>query len=323
MTTEQDLWKMFEMSDYKFIEQNHDDKENLFECSECLQKSIIEDKSSGFYVCDICGLTKKMSIIDDSADNVYHNGDTAKKDPSRCGKEDSIIQKKTLNTIINGSCKMSKMNQWTSMSYNERTLWQTSEHIKRQCSSRNISSNIINHTILLFKKINESKKGNGKKEIHRGKVRDGIIAACLYNACKKENSERTPVEISEIMSVSLSDVNRGCKLFLDILSESEESNTEQPKSRDFLYRYGNMMGIQYNILSRTEKILQIVLENNILPNNTPSSIVAGVLYFVSCSLKLEDVNKKKLSSTCNISEVTITKIYKLLSEHSDFLMSYF
>lgn len=304
-----EIWKIF---DSLVIEENPPVDNQCIKCKE--NGIVIEDSSNGYFVCIICGLTKKDNIID-SGPEIYYQ-DSNKVNPSRHGIFDELYPNSSLTTVISGSSKLSKINQWNTMPYNERTLWQVSEHIKRQCSMYNVNNQVIKNAILLFKKIDEKKKNNGKKEIHRGRVRDGIISACLYYSFKKENIERTPLEISKIMSVDIIDITRGCKLFLDILKD-EKFETPQPS--DFLFRYGNSLNLQYKIISDMNKILKEVINLNILSRNTPISIVAGTIYFC-CIVFNINISKKTVSSVCNVSDVTISKTFKKLQEHKSLLV---
>jgi transcription initiation factor TFIIIB Brf1 subunit/transcription initiation factor TFIIB len=54
-----------------------------------------------------------------------------------------------------------------------------------------------------------------------------------------------------------------------------------------------------------------VENENLIPDNTPNSIAAGIVYFVS---QLFELNKSKseIKSICGVSEVTINKCYKKL-----------
>lgn len=317
MSTDLDhIWKIFDS--IKLEESPPIQKYD--ECSNCLSNGLlITDTSNGFYVCIICGLTKSDPIISDCAEINYI--DSKKADPSRHGTFDSLFPKSSLSTVISGNSKLSKMNQWNSMPYNERSLWQISQYIQRQCSSHNVNSSVIHNAIALFKQIDDKKKDDGKKEIHRGKVRDGLISACLYYSFKKNNVDRTPLEISEIMNVDIIDVTRGCKLFLDILKMEQLNITiKTPQSTDFVLRFCNDLGTPYHISIKIKKILTEVERLNLLSRNTPTSIVAGTIYFCLFNLNF-NVTKKDVGNVCNVSDVTISKIFKKLSQTKTYLMN--
>jgi transcription initiation factor TFIIIB Brf1 subunit/transcription initiation factor TFIIB len=59
--------------------------------------------------------------------------------------------------------------------------------------------------------------------------------------------------------------------------------------------------------------------NNLIPENTPHSIAAGIIYFVSQTCNL-NVSKKDVNRITEISEVTINKCYKKLEQLTDSLI---
>ena len=58
---------------------------------------------------------------------------------------------------------------------------------------------------------------------------------------------------------------------------------------------------------------------NIMPENTPHSIAAGVVYFISQFCKL-NITKRDVKGVSEISEVTINKCYKKLEKVKDDLL---
>ena len=58
-------------------------------------------------------------------------------------------------------------------------------------------------------------------------------------------------------------------------------------------------------------IASIVEKNKLIPENTPHSISAGIVYFVCQKCNL-NINKKAINIISKISEVTINKCFKKL-----------
>jgi transcription initiation factor TFIIIB Brf1 subunit/transcription initiation factor TFIIB len=58
---------------------------------------------------------------------------------------------------------------------------------------------------------------------------------------------------------------------------------------------------------------------NLMPENTPHSIAAGIVYFISQLCKL-NVSKKEVKSISEISEVTINKCFKKLEMKTEELI---
>ena len=60
-------------------------------------------------------------------------------------------------------------------------------------------------------------------------------------------------------------------------------------------------------------------KENIMPENTPHSIAAGVIYFIAEICKL-NISKKEVKEISEISEVTINKCFKKLETHKEILI---
>jgi transcription initiation factor TFIIIB Brf1 subunit/transcription initiation factor TFIIB len=60
-------------------------------------------------------------------------------------------------------------------------------------------------------------------------------------------------------------------------------------------------------------------KGNIMSENTPPSIAAGVIYFISQICKL-NISKRDVKNVSETSEVTINKCYKKLEKIKDDLM---
>ena len=66
-------------------------------------------------------------------------------------------------------------------------------------------------------------------------------------------------------------------------------------------------------------IAKIVESQRLIPENTPHSIAAGIIYYVSLSCNL-NICKKDIHQISQISEVTINKCCKKLEKYNDKLL---
>ena len=79
--------------------------------------------------------------------------------------------------------------------------------------------------------------------ISRGDNRDGIIAACVYFACRDENVPRSTKEIAGYFDIKLQDMTRGIKKFRENWRLANPNNTddifksESSNPIDFIERY--------------------------------------------------------------------------------------
>jgi transcription initiation factor TFIIIB Brf1 subunit/transcription initiation factor TFIIB len=60
-------------------------------------------------------------------------------------------------------------------------------------------------------------------------------------------------------------------------------------------------------------------KQNLMPENTPHSIAAGVVYFIAQMCRL-NVSKRDIKNVSEISEVTINKCFKKLEKMKDDLI---
>jgi transcription initiation factor TFIIB len=86
-----------------------------------------------------------------------------------------------------------------------------------------------------------------------------------------------------------------------------------PTPSSFIDRYCSRLNINSELTKLAKFIAMRIEKNNLIPENTPHSIAAGIIYFVSQECKL-NVSKKAVNNISEISEVTINKCYKKLFE---------
>ena len=154
----------------------------------------------------------------------------------------------------------------------------------------------------------------------RGFNRDGIIAASIYVAARINNYPRTAKEIAAIFNLDNTSATRGCKNAVSIINQLEHEYVNSDKTllcqttpSSFIDRYCSRLNINSELTKLAKFIAMRIEKNNLIPENTPHSIAAGIIYFVSQECKL-NVSKKAVNNISEISEVTINKCYKKLFE---------
>ena len=79
------------------------------------------------------------------------------------------------------------------------------------------------------------------------------------------------------------------------------------------------MNVNQELTKLSLFIATIVENKNLIPENTPHSIAAGIIYYVTLCCNL-NISKKDISSASKISEVTINKCYKKLENYKNILI---
>jgi len=306
------------------------DKSNIVNkeiCNLCESKIMITDE--GFYACENkkCGIIYK-DYLDETAEwRYYGSNDNQTTDPTRCGMPlNPLLVESSYGCKImcrnNSSYEMKKIRkytEWQSMPYKEKSQYDEFQRIKVMAGNSGIPKFIIDDALRYHKKISEEKT-------FRALNRDGIIAASIYISGRLNNFPRTAKEIAAIFYLDNTSATKGCKNALTILNKLENKmdyNDKtilcQTKPISFIERYCSKLNIN-NELTKLCKFIAIKIEkNNLVPENTPHSVAAGIVYFVGqiCNLNISKLNVKNISE---ISEVTINKCYKKLEKIQDKLI---
>ncbi len=302
-----------------------DKPQDICHCCE----SILMINDEGFLNCSnkSCGIVYK-DIIDHSAEWRYYGADDSNMcDPTRAGppinpllRESSFGCKVMCNTIASYEMrKIKRYSEWQSMPYKEKSQYDEFQRITLLATQGGIPKIIIDDALKYHKLITE-------KKTFRGLNRDGIIAASIYIASRINNYPRTIKEIATIFHLDNTSATRGCKNAISIINDSEfDFNTEDktllcnttPSS--FIERYCSKLNINNELTKLASFIAIRIVNNNLIPENTPHSIAAGIVYFVSQECNL-NVSKQNINSISGISEVTINKCYKKLLTMKDVLI---
>ncbi len=302
-------------------EYEYKDEKMLEICKICQTKTIIQDNSTGFIVCSKCGIIKDI-IIDTGAEwRYYGSNDSKSSDPTRCGAPiNPLLPRSSLGTFIGGSCygSLQRLHSWNAMPSNERSLWHVFENINRKTQNTDLVNKIIEECKYYYKMISEKTK-NVSGTLTRGTVRQGVIAACLYVACKNNSVPRLASEIADMFDISTTDVTKGLKKFCEIEKRKNiEININITKTDDFILRYCNKLNISKNKQQIGFVISKRIQKLGILNENTQPSIAASIIYLLSTVYNL-NISKDRICEEIHISNVTITKAYKRLGNYLDIL----
>ena len=300
---------MDELQKYFDEQETHDIiPEKVLKCNICDDSDIYNDSLKGHLICNNCG-TILSNMLDTTAEWRYYNSDDSKSvDPSRCGcPVNPYLPKSSLGTLIaSKNMNLTRIHQWNSMPYTERSLLTVFEDITSICHKNNIPKSVIDDAIFYYKKIHDS------KVITRGAIRKGIKAACVLIACQKKKISMVPNDIAKIFDVKSTDITRGCKKFYELIGNIDAlSEIENLNSDDYVQRFCKKLKINKKYSDIAVTVAKKTEELNITCENTPPSIAAGSILLVCSELNLL-LGKKQVALGCKISEVTITKTYRKL-----------
>lgn len=296
---------------------------NREKCDSC--ESMLAFSEEGFLTCinRKCGIIYK-DIVDQSAEWRYYGADdNQNSDPTRCGMPINPLLKESsygCKVLCEGPMsyemrKIKRYTEWQSMPYKEKSQYDEFQIITIMAQNAGIPKMIIDDAMRYHKKISEYDL------TFRGDNRDGIIAASIYISCRINNFPRTAKEISMIFKLDVTSATKGCKNALAIINniEKDMDNKEKTvfgntKPESFIERFCSKLNMNHELTKLCQFISMKIEKMDIMPENTPHSIAAGVVYFIAQICKL-NISKRDVKNVSEISEVTINKCYKKLEKY--------
>lgn len=319
------LWDIFD-SDIKTL--HNEDNANmeciystkeLDLCNQCDSPLVIMD--DGFPTCinKTCGIICRDTLDYSPEWRFYGNEDKNANDPTRCGNPiNPLLVESSFGCKVlcssNSSYEMKKIRKWAewqSMPHKEKSLYDEFQFITVMAQNAGIPRIFIDDAMSIHKDISEQK-------MFRGMNRDGIKAASIYISCRLNGCPRTPHEIAEIFKLDKTSATNGCSMAVNILHNIER-NVETSQQSDlcvtmpssFIERYCSKLGFNQELIMLSKFVTNKIEKNNIITDNIPHAIAAGIVYFIAHNCNLH-VTKLDIKAVCGVSEVTINKCFKKL-----------
>lgn len=274
-------------------------------CPECKGNTIsIQEK--GEIVCSQCGLVINERILD-----ISHSGKRAftkqeKEKRENTGSPISILLPDMgLSTIIDKTSiknpDLKRAAKWNSrMTWDKRNMLIATTELKRIGSNLNLPNHIKKTAIRLYIEA-------FKKKLLRGRSINGMVAACLYFACRERKIPRTLQEILDETSVSAKNVRRCYRTLI------RELNLKAPSTDpvSLIPRYTAELGLDADVEKSTIKILNAFISQYSTSGKDPKGLCAGALYLVS-KTKDKRISQKEIANIVGVTEVTLRSRYKEL-----------
>ena len=286
-------------------------------CSLCSTTLILME--DGFPTCTnpSCGVIY-TNTLDYSPEWRYFGADDKNaNDPTRCGNPINPLLVESsygCKVLCTPKCsyemkKIRKWTEWQSMPHREKSLYDEFQFITIMAQNAGIPKIFIDEAMIIHKDISEQK-------IFRGLNRDGIKAASIYISCRLNGCPRTSHEIAEIFKLDKTSATNGCSMAVNILNNIErkldptgQSDLCSTTPSAFIERYCSKLNMTTDMTMLAKFVATRLESNNTITDNTPHSIAAGIIYFISQNCNLS-ISKPEIKRVCGVSEVTINKCYK-------------
>ena len=288
-------------------------------CGACNTTLVLME--DGFPTCTnpACGVIY-TNTLDYSPEWRYFGADDKNaNDPTRCGNPINPLLVESsygCKVLCTPKCsyemkKIRKWTEWQSMPHREKSLYDEFQFITIMAQNAGIPKIFIDEAMIVHKDISEQK-------IFRGLNRDGIKAASIYISCRLNGCPRTSHEIAEIFKLDKTSATNGCSMAVSILNNIDR-NTETSSSTQtelcsttpsaFIERYCSKLNMAQDTILLAKFVSAKLEKMNAITDNTPHSIAAGIIYFISQNCHT-GITKTDIKRVCGVSEVTINKCYK-------------
>lgn len=316
------IWNIFnEIKNEEESKETNDIIENKYDeniCENCGDSSLIHDGS--LLICNSCGLYQNRRLNTEIEYRYYGESDNKSVNPERLGMAtNSLLPESSLGSVIGSRAyeklfikRMIRYDSWNKMPYKERSQYNVFTTITNLSKHNQLPPIIIEQSKAYYKLISEN-------SISRGSNRNGLIAACVYMACRKENVPRTCKEIASIFNIPLHDMTKGCKKFKELLRMTNNNDLisySNSNSIDYIDRFCSKINVNIDVKNMAEYVAIMIITQipYLVEDNTSPSIAAVSIYIICHFCKL-NITKKQISDSCKISEVTISKCFKKIEKY--------
>lgn len=228
---------------------------------------------------------------------------------------------------------------------NENYKYQQYEVIKKEINGAIERSNTYIKRDIISSTINLYHHGLQKNQIHRGLVKKGCQAACLYHMCIEYNIPMKPKEIAEIFEIQQKSISKGISIinklyymklidenimhpntikykdeFIDMYCYKITGIYDKPKFQiyysdcvqvqNYLRRYFDLMDLDAshnnNLFMFCNLLIYLSMKKHISDSSIPSSKCAAVIYLLAYSYN-DIATEDDIINYCQISKGTYQK----------------
>ena len=307
-------------------------QEEISECDRCGASTEDCEKDEA-WTCMKCG-NVLMRQIDLCAEyRFFGNDERGSADPSRVGAPvDSRFPESSLGTMIltsggNGRngvmARIRRYHMWNMLPYKERSLLHVFETFALTASNHGLNQQAIDNGKQLYMSLIEHCD-------KRGLSRNSVIASCIYTALKQVGQPRKPKEIADMFHLSTAQFTKSFKHFQEVFAFAQQRNLlpEQITPSDMkTTSAANYCSLPISKLPLTRSQMATIEkesieiarrseENNVSPENMPSSLAAGVIAYVVVKNGLsKDITHERIAAASNVSVATLQKCLKKLEDY--------
>jgi len=283
---------------------------NLERCPACNKTSLVVDQTSGELLCSICGIV--ISENRESVDPEWRSFANDGADKSRVGSGTSItIHDMGLSTMIGAANKdatgkplsstmkksIDRLRTWNTRSQvnssSDKNLRQALSEMDKLKDKLSLTDAVIEKAAYIYRKANEKKLVKGRS-IH------GLVASCIYAACRDTQTPRTLDDVADGINVRRKDVARCYRLIF------RELDLKIPIADPVngISRIASEAGLGEKTKRKAITLLNKAKKFGMVAGKDPMGLAAAALY-LACISDGGNTTQRNISDASGVTEVTI------------------
>ncbi|WP_255464215.1 TFIIB-type zinc ribbon-containing protein [Nitrosopumilus sp. b1] len=279
-------------------------------CPSCGKSKMVSDENTGELICGICGFVVNDKLEDTGAEwRSFANDETNR---ARAGAGTSItmhdmglstiigaVNKDSTGKPLSASMKSSieRLRTWDSRtqahSSADRNLRQALNEMDKLKDKLALGDAVVEKAAYIYRKAME-------KKLVRGRSIQGLVAACLYAACRNTETPRTLDDVAKGINIRRKDVARCYRLIFREL-ELKMPVVDPVKG---VSRIASIAELSEKTKRKAVAILDKAKKLGIVAGKDPMGIAAAALY-LACISGGESKSQKEISIASGVTEVTI------------------
>ena len=283
---------------------------NLQRCPSCNKSSLLVDDDSGELLCSMCGIVVSENRESDGPEWRSFANDAG--DKSRVGAGTSItMHDMGLSTMISPTNKdatgkplsstmkksIDRLRTWNTRSQvnsaSDKNLRQALSEMDKLKDKLSLTDAVIEKAAYIYRKANEKKLVKGRS-IH------GLVASCIYAACRDTQTPRTLDDVADGINVRRKDVARCYRLIF------RELDLKIPVADPIngVARIASKAGLGEKTKRKAVMLLNKAKKIGMVAGKDPMGLAAAALY-LACIADGGNTTQRNISDASGVTEVTI------------------
>ena len=283
---------------------------NLQKCPSCNKSSLLVDDDSGELLCSMCGIVVSENRESDGPEWRSFANDGG--DKSRVGAGTSItMHDMGLSTMIRPTNKdatgkplsstmkksIDRLRTWNTRSQvnsaSDKNLRQALSEMDKLKDKLSLTDAVIEKAAYIYRKANEKKLVKGRS-IH------GLVASCIYAACRDTQTPRTLDDVADGINVRRKDVARCYRLIF------RELDLKIPVADPIngVARIASKAGLGEKTKRKAVMLLNKAKKIGMVAGKDPMGLAAAALY-LACIADGGNTTQRNISDASGVTEVTI------------------